>query len=194
MRVTATEDSELDRFEVMMAMFAQGIPFRYMVEPLKNLGLLNCQTDHRWRVIGVDDETKEQRQVCATCENTILVYWKRQLANIGAHKADIDETRGEWLTVHNTVQDICFSRFVQKVEIVTERSEEIDGKTVMHKTTRHETVINPALLKLACEVQDKVARMRGLNVKNPASARTMQRRLLNVRRRELDGERQPKPN
>jgi len=171
---------DLDRGEAMIVLYAQGYSFADMVGPLTALRLLACQEQHRKRPQG-------DHLVCATCENTLLVAWRRRMKALGATKEDLAEVKGMWFTAHNAVEQICAKRYLQEVVTETTRTETIDGKPVVTTTVKTETHIHVGLLRLWVDVRDKIARMSGLNVKNPASLRPIQRRLIRVFEREADG-------
>lgn len=171
---------DTDRASAMIVLYAQGLSFWEMIKPLNACGMLACQTTHRFR-------QTSHGAVCVTCENTLFVSWRRHMKAIGATDADLAAVKGEWFTVHETVERICAQRAIQQVVVETTRTEVVDEKDVTVKTIRTETHINVGLLRLWVDVRDKIARMQGLNVKNPASSRKIQRRLMRVYEREADG-------
>jgi len=173
----APTQQEVDREQAMLLLYSQGYSFAAMVGPLHAFNLLKCDDLHR------DRQDGRGGKVCATCENTIAATWRRHMARIGADKEEIAEVKGAWLTVHMLVEQICISRFASDVVTTETRTEIVDGQPVTTTTERREPRTNVGLLRLMCEVRDKMARMGGLNVKNPPSSRKVSRRLLAVTER-----------
>lgn len=189
-------DLELNRTDVMWILHAEGRTFAEMAPPLIQLGLLTCNPEHRRRA-------SWGGEVCQTCEGTLRVTWHRYLARIGATKEDADEVRGKWLHAYEEVAEICMKRYVQDVEIVTTRVETVtltnivDGVPVVTQTqmpvttTRKETKIHTALLRLYLDVRDKVARVGGLNIDKAIPRSPTRRRLLATREVLQNGDAEP---
>lgn len=171
---------DTDRASAMIVLYAQGLSFADMVKPMIACRMLVCQEGHRQRPQG--DAT-----VCATCENTLLVSWRRHMKLVGATGEDLAAVKGEWFTTHEVVERICARHAVTEEVSETTITEEVDGKPVTVTTIRRQYVVNANLLRLWVDVRDKISRMKGLNVKNPASSQKIQRRLMRVYERDADG-------
>lgn len=164
------ETSESDRWHVLKVMHAEGMTFPEMLPVLFEHGLLVCQKDHRKRK-GRDGAT-----VCATCENTITVEWKRGLARLTETEADLLAVKGAWMDAHEFIDATCRRNIRVKRQATVTRTTEVvqmvEGKEVVTRntvtTTSEEWRINVGLLKLLAEVRDKMARVGGMNVDRPA--------------------------
>ncbi len=190
-------DLDLNRTDVMWILHAEGRTFPEMIRPLVQLGLLVCHPAHQKRV------NQDGEEVCATCENTLCVTWSRYLKRIGATKEDADEVRGKWLHAYEEVAEICMKRYVQDVVVTTTRietvtrTEVVNGATVTTQTdtpittTRKETKIHVALLRLYLDVRDKVARVGGLNIEKVIPRIPTRRRLLAPREVDPNGDDAP---
>jgi hypothetical protein len=116
--------------------------------------------------------------------------------------------RWEWQQEKLHVQRICDENYRQKVVSVTtkrERTTDKDGNAVEieHVTTREEWRIYPELLRLYCDLGDSLARINGMNTKNPRLMDQTPRRKLRVYRADGatdgrpdagDGRGEPAPN
>lgn len=160
---------DLDRWTVMRVLRAERYSFPAMIPVMIEMGLLECQDDHRFRVRRDNSET-----VCVTCENTLLVYWRRGLAKLGEKTIDPTEAKGAWFEDHEFIMQMCRENAVGPAKRTTTRTTEVveivDGKEVKTTNTVRNVaefrVINPALLRLLSDVRDKMARVAGFNVAN----------------------------
>lgn len=183
------EEVERLRFEQMKIFRVQKLSFADMVPRLRALELLSCQNCEngtpRIRT------TKSGKEVCRTCENTISVFWKRNVTRLSEDELDLLDARWEWLAGKKHIQRICLARHVQKVIITTTRSETVadaDGKPTTQDivTTREETRIYPELLRLYDQIGDSIARASGINTEDPTSARPTLPVELHVHERDSD--------
>lgn len=165
---------ELSRWQVMRALRAERYSFPAMIPVLLTHGLLECQDDHRMRVRRDNGES-----VCVTCENTLLVYWRRGLARLAETYAamDVSEVKGAWFEDHEFILATCRENTIAKRVVTTTHTVEtvqfVDGKEVPSRTsnttTREEWRVNTPLLRLIGDVRDKMARIGGMNVDRPVT-------------------------
>lgn len=161
------QDLELDRWTVMRVLRAERYSFPAMIPILAALGLVACQDDHRFRIRRDNGET-----VCVTCENTLLVSWRRGLVRLGEQTIDPHEARGAWFEDHGLIVQLCLENAVGPATSTTTRTTEtvevVDGREVKTTNTvrnvREFRVINAGLLRLLSDVRDKMARVTGFNV------------------------------
>jgi hypothetical protein len=165
-------DLEHLRFERIKVMKIQKLKFRDMVEPLRAEGLLTCQNctngTPRKRA------SKSSGEVCRTCENTLSVFWKRNITRLADDDVDLLEVKWEWIEGKRHLQRIALERSQQRVVITTTRRETVaDDKgnpvTTEYVTERVENRIYPELLRLYDDLGDDIARINGLDTEDPES-------------------------
>lgn len=176
--------ADVNRDSLMLVWHAEGKRQIDMIEPLKRLGLLRCHPAHASRL------SAEGEKVCATCENTLHVAWKRYLERQGFAKPDLNEVRGALLNAYETVERICLERYEQDVEIVTETvgPPDAEGKSTTSTTTRKERKIYVALLRLYVEAREKIARLNGVSVDKRHDRAPIPRRILELVAKDADGD------
>lgn len=172
----AIEDSEMDRWDVIKVLYAEGKSFPEMLPVLVELGQIECKNEHRKRK-GRDGAT-----VCATCEMTVSQEWRRGLARLSETEAIASEVMGGWIEAHLFIAKTCRERTIQAVKITTTRTETIDGAAVSTVTVREETRVNHGLLRLLSDTQDKILRATGVDIDDPDALATVPRSKVRVTR------------
>jgi hypothetical protein len=171
-----TEAPELDRWEVIKVLYAEGKSFPEMLPVLADLGLLTCGNSHRKR------KGRDGEEVCATCEKAIWMQWRRGLARLSETEAVANEVLGGWIEAHLFIAKTCRERTIQAVKVTTKRTESIDGKDVATITVREETRVNTGLLRLLSETQDKILRATGVDIDDPDALDKVPRSKVRVNR------------
>lgn len=171
---------EAERWKQMKILRAQGLEFWEWVKPLHARGLLECRNCKA----GTPNNrvTSDGDEVCMTCEDTLTQFWRRNIRRLAVEEAVVLEVKGEWIAAHQHIAKTCLRNMVVTAEVTTEKTviekrtrvengkEIVDLVPVTTTTTRREHKMNVSVARLLGDVQDKMAKMAGLDVTDPAGA------------------------
>lgn len=168
----------------------QGISFASMVPLLRGMRLLGCQN--------CDDpafqrSTRDGETICETCENTLNQDWRRYLERLGVEleKADVKQIKGAWMYAHDFIEQVCIENHIVEAEVITTRTEIVDGKEIKHTTTRKERRVNVTLLRLLSDVHDKRLKLAGIDIDDPERADPPPRKKMHIHARADDDRGEP---
>jgi hypothetical protein len=116
--------------------------------------------------------------------------------------------KGEWIAAHEHIIRTCYRNMVVTAEVVTEKTviekqarigadgkEAIEDVPVTTTSTRRERKMSVSVARLLSDVHDKMAKMAGYNVGDPAGADPPPpRKKMHVHRDGEDEQTEPRPN